>query len=171
MQKFGIGQPATRFEDNRLLSGKGQYVEDIELKGLTFASFVRSPHAHAQIVLIDTSEAQSMPGVLGIYTVDDLKADGIGNIPCLAPANNKDGSPCIMPPRPALAEAKVRHVGDAVAIVVAETREQAIDASEQVLVEYEILSAVVETDQTNSTNVELGGVNNSYPWTRKARPS
>ena len=154
MQKFGIGQPATRFEDNRLLSGKGQYVEDIELKGQTFASFVRSPHAHAQIVLIDTSEAQSMPGVLGIYTVDDLKADGIGNIPCLAPANNKDGSPCIMPPRPALAEAKVRHVGDAVAIVVAETREQAIDASEQVLVEYEILSAVVETDQTNSTNVE-----------------
>ena len=144
MQKFGIGQPATRFEDNRLLSGKGQYVEDIELKGQTFASFVRSPHAHAQIVLIDTSEAQSMPGVLGIYTVDDLKADGIGNIPCLAPANNKDGSPCIMPPRPALAEAKVRHVGDAVAIVVAETREQAIDASEQVLVEYEILSAVVE---------------------------
>ena len=154
MQKFGIGQPATRFEDNRLLSGEGQYVEDIELKGQTFASFVRSPHAHAQIVLIDTSDAQSMPGVLGIYTVEDLKADGIGNIPCLAPANNKDGSPCIMPPRPALAEAKVRHVGDAVAIVIAETREQAIDASEQVLVEYEILSAVVETDQTNSTNVE-----------------
>lgn len=152
MQKFGIGQPAKRFEDNRLLSGEGQYVEDIELDGQTFASFVRSPHAHAEIISIDTSEAESMPGVLGIYTVKDLKAEGIGNIPCLAPANNKDGSPCIMPPRPALTESKVRHVGDAIAIVVAETREKAIDASEQVLVEYEILSAAVETDRTDSAN-------------------
>ena len=137
MQKFGIGQPATRFEDNRLLSGKGQYVEDIELDNQTFAAFVRSPHAHAKIVSIDTSDAESMPGVLGIFSVEDLKAEGIGNIPCLAPANNKDGSPCIMPPRPALAEGKVRHVGDAIAIVVAETREKAIAASEQVFVDYE----------------------------------
>ncbi len=90
MQKFGIGQPATRFEDNRLLSGKGQYVEDIELDNQTFAAFVRSPHAHAKIVSIDTSDAESMPGVLGIFSVEDLKAEGIGNIPCLDPANNKD---------------------------------------------------------------------------------
>ena len=152
MQKFGIGQPATRFEDNRLLSGKGQYVEDIELDNQTFAAFVRSPHAHAKIVSIDTSDAESMPGVLGIFSVEDLKAEGIGNIPCLAPANNKDGSPCIMPPRPALAEGKVRHVGDAIAIVVAETREKAIDASEQVFVDYEMLPAAVETDQSDATD-------------------
>ena len=125
MQKFGIGQPATRFEDDRLLSGKGQYVEDIDLDNQTFSTFVRSPHAHAEIISIDTSEAESMPGVLGVFTVKDLKTAGIGNIPCLAPANNKDGSPCVMPPRPALAEGKVRHVGEPVAIVIAETREKA----------------------------------------------
>ena len=93
-----------------------------------------------------------MPGVLGIFSVEDLKAEGIGNIPCLAPANNKDGRPCIMPPRPALAEGKVRHVGDAIAIVVADTREKAIDASEQVFVDYEMLPAAVETDQSDATS-------------------
>ena len=147
MQKFGIGQPATRIEDNRFLSGQGSYVEDINIKGQSYAAFVRSPHAHATISSINVSEANSLPGVLGIFTVEDLKADGIGNLPCAAPAMNKDGTPCVMPPRPALAEGRVRHVGDAVAVVVAETREQALDAAEQVWVEYELLAAVVETDK------------------------
>ncbi|MDG2250205.1 MAG: xanthine dehydrogenase family protein molybdopterin-binding subunit [Gammaproteobacteria bacterium] len=147
MQKFGIGQPATRIEDNRFLSGKGSYIEDINIKGQSYAAFVRSPHAHATISSINISEANSLPGVLGIFTVEDLKADGIGNLPCAAPAMNKDGTPCVMPPRPALAEGRVRHVGDAVAVVVAETREQALDAAEQVWVEYELLTAVVETDK------------------------
>ena len=147
MQKFGIGQPATRIEDNRFLSGQGSYVEDINIKGQSYAAFVRSPHAHATISSINISEANSLPGVLGIFTVEDLKADGIGNLPCAAPAMNKDGTPCVMPPRPALAEGRVRHVGDAVAVVVAETREQALDAAEQVWVEYELLAAVVETDK------------------------
>ena len=147
MQKFGIGQPATRIEDNRFLSGQGSYVEDINIKGQSYAAFVRSPHAHATISSINISEAKSLPGVLGIFTVEDLKADGIGNLPCAAPAMNKDGTLCVMPPRPALAEGRVRHVGDAVAVVVAETREQALDAAEQVWVEYELLAAVVETDK------------------------
>ena len=168
MQKFGIGQPATRFEDGRLLSGKGRYVEDIELENQSFATFVRSPHAHAEIKSVDTEEAKSMPGVLGIYTVADLKDEGIGNIPCMAPANNKDGSPCVMPPRPALAEAKVRHVGDAVAIVIAETREESIDAAEQVWIDYEILPAVVETNQAtleNSSEVWSDAKNNTcFDW-------
>ena len=168
MQKFGIGQPATRFEDGRLLSGKGRYVEDIELENQSFATFVRSPHAHAEIKSVDTEEAKSMPGVLGIYTVADLKDEGIGNIPCMAPANNKDGSPCVMPPRPALADAKVRHVGDAVAIVIAETREESIDAAEQVWIDYEILPAVVETNQAtleNSSEVWSDAKNNTcFDW-------
>jgi len=147
MQKFGIGQPAARIEDNRFLSGQGSYVEDINIKGQSYAAFVRSPHAHATISSINISEANSLPGVLGIFTVEDLKADGIGNLPCAAPAMNKDGTPCVMPPRPALAEGRVRHVGDAVAVVVAETRDQALDAAEQVWVEYELLAAVVETDK------------------------
>lgn len=168
MQKFGIGQPATRFEDGRLLSGKGRYVEDIELENQSFATFVRSPHAHAEIKSVDTKEAKLMPGVLGIYTVADLKDEGIGNIPCMAPANNKDGSPCVMPPRPALADAKVRHVGDAVAIVIAETREESIDAAEQVWIDYEILPAVVETNQAtleNSSEVWSDAKNNTcFDW-------
>ena len=153
MQKFGIGQPTTRFEDDRLLSGEGRFVDDINLARQSFAAFVRSPHAHATILSIDLSDASSMPGVLGIYTVADLKADGVGDIPCMAPTTNKDGNPCAMPPRPALAENKVRYVGDAIAVVVAETREQAIDAAENVWVDYEVLPAVVETNcaMTNDT--------------------
>ena len=146
VKKFGIGQPTTRFEDDRLLEGKGHYVDDISLERQSFAAFVRSPHAHAEIISIDLSDANSMPGVLEIYTVTDLKADGIGNIPCMAPTTNRDGSPCKMPPRPALAENKVRFVGDAIAIVIAETREEAIDAAENILVDYEVIPAVVETN-------------------------
>ena len=116
MQKFGIGQPATRIEDTRLTTGQGSYIEDLSLEGQAYAIFVRSPHAHAFIKKIDTDDARSLPCVLAIYTVEDLKADNIGNVPCGAPAMNKDGTPCVMPPRPALAEGKVRHVGDAVAV-------------------------------------------------------
>ena len=82
MQKFGIGQPATRIEDTRLTTGQGSYIEDLSLEGQAYAIFVRSPHAHAFIKKIDTDDARSLPGVLAIYTVEDLKADNIGNVPC-----------------------------------------------------------------------------------------
>jgi len=168
MQKFGIGQPATRIEDTRLTTGQGSYIEDLSLEGQAYAIFVRSPHAHALIKKIDIDDARALPGVLAIYTVEDLKADDIGNVPCGAPAMNKDGTPCVMPPRPALAEGKVRHVGDAVAVVIAETIEQARDAAEQVLIDYELLEAVVETDgamDPSATQIWEGAENNRcFDW-------
>ena len=168
MQKFGIGQTATRYEDDRLLSGEGRYVEDVYLEGQCYAAFVRSPHAHAKITSIDTADASSLPGVLAIYTVADLKAEGIGDIPCMAPASNKDGSNCIMPPRPALAEDRVRYVGDAVAVVIAENRSQALDAVEAVWIDYDLLPAVVETNQAMADNANLvwgeAAKNQCFDW-------
>ena len=145
MQKFGIGQSVTRIEDNRLTTGKGRFMDDINLDGQTWAVFVRSPHAHALIKSIDTEAAGALPGVLGIYTVADLQAENIGDVPCLAGVQNTDGSALVAPPRPALAAGRVRHVGDAVAVVVAETLLEARDAAEQVWVDYEILPAVADT--------------------------
>jgi carbon-monoxide dehydrogenase large subunit len=145
MQKFGIGQSATRVEDQRLTTGHGRFIDDVNLEGQTWAVFVRSPHAHATITSIDTAAALALPGVLAIYTAEDLKADGIGDVPCLAPVQNLDDSPCVTPPRPALASGRVRHVGDAVAMVVAETPAQARDAAEQVWVDYAMLPSVVAT--------------------------
>ena len=168
MQKFGIGQTATRYEDDRLLSGEGRYVEDVYIEGQCYAAFVRSPHAHAKITSIDTADASSLPGVLAIYTVADLKAEGIGGIPCMAPASNKDGSNCIMPPRPALAEDRVRYVGDAVAVVIAENRSQALDAVEAVWIDYDLLPAVVETNQAMADNANLvwgeAAKNQCFDW-------
>ncbi len=168
MQKFGIGQTATRYEDDRLLSGEGRYVEDVYIEGQCYAAFVRSPHAHAKITSIDTADASSLPGVLAIYTVADLKAEGIGDIPCMAPASNKDGSNCIMPPRPALAEDRVRYVGDAVAVVIAESRSQALDAVEAVWIDYDLLPAVVETNQAMADNANLvwgeAAKNQCFDW-------
>jgi carbon-monoxide dehydrogenase large subunit len=147
MQKFGMGQPAARVEDQRLLTGRGRYIDDINLDGQAWAVFVRSPHAHAQIKEIDASAARKLPGVIAVYTADDLAADGVGNVPCMSAIPQRDGSALIAPPRPALARERVRHVGDAVAMIVAETRAQAQDAADQVLVDYESLPALVQTDQ------------------------
>ena len=132
MQKFGIGQSVARIEDNRPTTGQGRFIDDINLDAQTWAVFVRSPHAHALIRSIDTEAASALPGVLGIYTVADLQAENIGNVPCFASVQNSDGSAFIAPPRPALAEGRVRHVGDAVAVVVAATLLEARDAAEQV---------------------------------------
>lgn len=168
MQKFGIGQPAARVEDQRLTSGHGKYIEDVDLEEQTYAVFVRSPHAHARILSIDIESAAGLPGVLAIYTVQDLKADGIGDVPCMAPAQNKDGSLCVMPPRPALAEQRVRHVGDAVAVVIGESREQAQDAAEQVWVDYEQMPAAINTDtamDAGSPQVwEQAPANRCFDW-------
>ncbi|MED5411432.1 MAG: xanthine dehydrogenase family protein molybdopterin-binding subunit [Pseudomonadota bacterium] len=168
MQKFGIGQAATRYEDDRLLSGEGRYVDDVNIEDQCYAAFVRSPHAHAKITSIDTSNASSLPGVLAIYTAADLKADGIGDIPCMAPAPNKDGSNCVMPPRPALAEGRVRYVGDAVAVVIAENRALAQDAVEAVWVDYDLLPAVVEINQAITDNANLvwgeAAKNQCFDW-------
>src|SRR5690606_15480363 len=140
----GIGARVVRKEDRRFITGAGRYVEDMVVPGMKHAVFVRSPHAHAQIKGIDVSRAKAMPGVIGVLTGKELKGDGIGNLICGWMIHSKDGSPMKMGAWSPLAVDRVRYVGDAVAIVVAETRGQARDAAEQVEVSYEVKPAVVD---------------------------
>ena len=98
--KFGIGQPVRRFEDQRLVTGAGRYCDDIKIADQAYGYVVRSPYAHALITKLDKSSAKEVSGVLGVYTVEDLDSEGIGNLPCLAAIPNKDGSPMKAPPRP-----------------------------------------------------------------------
>ncbi len=142
-----IGHPAKRREDRRFLTGTGRYLDDVVLAREAHAVFVRSPHAHAEIAAIDKADALDAPGVLGIFTGADLEAAGIGPIPPVATLKNRDGSPQAVPPRSSLAVARVRHVGDPVAVVVAETLAAAREAAETVYVDYEALPAVVDLDQ------------------------
>jgi len=145
MGQFGIGQSVRRTEDARFLRGRGQYMDDINRPRQAHAAFVRSPHAHARIVAIDTAEAKAAPGVLAVATCEELAADGVGPIPCLIPLVGKDGAPLKTPPRPALARGRARHVGDAVAVVIAETLDQARDAAELVAVDYDELDVAAAT--------------------------
>jgi carbon-monoxide dehydrogenase large subunit len=138
----GIGAAVKRREDKRFLLGKGQYTDDIQVHGQTHAYFLRSHHAHAKIVSIDATEARKAPGVIAILTGEDVAADKLGGIPTGWLIHNKDGSPMAEPPHPALALGVVRHVGDPVVMIVAETRAQAKDAAELVEVEYDPLPAV-----------------------------
>ncbi len=142
LMKFGIGQPVPRSEDPKLLRGEGRYTDDINLAGQAYAVMVRSRHAHAILRGIDLEPARAMPGVLGIYTQADLEAGGFGPLKCPVAFPNRDGSPMRTPPRPALAKDKVRFVGEAVAVVVAETAAQARDAAEAVMLDVEELPAV-----------------------------
>jgi carbon-monoxide dehydrogenase large subunit len=144
--KFAIGQSVPRAEDPRHLTGGGRFTDDTSLKGQAHARFVRSPIAHGEIRAIDTSAAAAMPGVLAIFTGADLNNDNIGHIPSALPLKNRDGSPYIVPPRPALAVGRVRHVGDPVAVVIAETAIQAEDAAECVTLDLKPLPVVVEME-------------------------
>ncbi|MBU8537970.1 xanthine dehydrogenase family protein molybdopterin-binding subunit [Falsiroseomonas tokyonensis] len=142
----GIGASLRRKEDFRFLQGRGQYTDDINRPGQTHAVMLRSPHAHATIDRIDTAAARAMPGVKAIFTGPDMAAESIGGIPCGWQIHNKDGSPMAEPMHPALALGKVRHVGDPVAVVIAETRSQARDAAEAIVVDYTPLPAVSGTE-------------------------
>ena len=144
MTKFGIGQAVKRTEDQRLLTGTGKYVGDVNLPGQAHAYILRSPEAHADIVRIDAAAAKKMPGVLAVLTGADLDADGVPDLPCLLSVNSKDGKPNLVPSYPVAAKGRVRHVGQPVAIVVAETLAEARDAAEAVEVEYKSLPAVTE---------------------------
>jgi aerobic carbon-monoxide dehydrogenase large subunit len=137
-----IGRSLHRIEDFRFLTGRGRYVEDIDLPGQLHAAVLRSPHGHAAIDRIDRAAAAAMSGVHGVFTVADLDADRIGKLPCIAQVATI--GPLIVPPRDALARDRVRHVGDPVAFVVADTREQARDAAERISVAYRPLPAVVD---------------------------
>jgi carbon-monoxide dehydrogenase large subunit len=139
----GIGARVLRKEDKRFISGKGRYTDDMTVPGMCHAAFVRSPHAHARVGSIDTSAAEAMPGVIAVLNGTQLAGDGIGNLICGWMIHSKDGSPMNMGAWPALASEVVRHVGQAVAIVVAETQAQARDAAENVVVDWQELPAVI----------------------------
>lgn len=147
MMKFGIGQPVRRFEDVRLLTGKGHYQDDQSLARQVHAVFVRSPHAHAAIRAISTEAASRTPGVLAVFTGADYAADGLGMPKAAMPRKKRDGSPMFAPQRPALVIDRARYVGDPVVMVVARTVEQAKDAAELVEVDYDALPSVTAVDK------------------------
>jgi aerobic carbon-monoxide dehydrogenase large subunit len=138
----GIGASVLRKEDARFLAGRGTYVADIVRPNMVFGAFVRSPHAHARIKAIDLTGALSRPGIVAVLTGDDLQREGVGGIPCGWCVTGKGGVPMKEPSHPALAQGKVRHVGDPVAFVIADSLVDARDAAAAVVVDYEILPAV-----------------------------
>src|SRR5438105_2140238 len=142
--RFAVGQPVPRSEDPVLLRGEGHYADDISLPRQAYAVMVRSHYAHGVIRHIDIAAARAMPGVLAVYTAAELAAGGIGPLPPRQVMSNRDGTPMLTPVRYALATDKVRHVGEAVAAVVADTVAAAKDAAEAVVVDIEPLAAVSE---------------------------
>jgi aerobic carbon-monoxide dehydrogenase large subunit len=145
MIKFGVGQPVRRFEDTRLLTGKGRYQDDTNLPGQLHAVFVRSPHANARIRSVETAAARAAPGVKAVYTGADYAADGLAMPKAAMPRKKADGSPMFAPQRPALVVDRARYVGDPVAMVIADTLAQAKDAAELVEVDYNPLASVTST--------------------------
>lgn len=140
-EKFGIGQPVRRFEDARLLRGEGRFIHDLVVPGMAHLAYVRSPHARARIRAVDAAPARALPGVLGVFTVEDLERDGLGTTAPELQRRRPDGSPMFWRAHPGLAKGLARYVGDPVAIVVAASAALAKDAAEQVEVDYEPLPA------------------------------
>ena len=150
--KFALGQSVSRLEDSLLLRGAGRYADDFSLAHAAHVCFVRSPHAHARIKAISITAAAKAPGVVAIFTGDDVAADRLGNVPCLIPIEGLKE-----PPRPLLAIGTVRHVGDPVAMVIAETAAQAKDAADSVEVDYEPLPASTQTREGEvAFDIDLG---------------
>ncbi len=137
----GIGVSVRRKEDVRFLSGRGNYTDDINRPNQLHAYIRRSDRPHAKINAIDTAAAKQAPGVVAVFTGSDMAADNVGGLPCGWQIHNKDGSPMAEPPHPVLATGKVRHVGDPVVVVIAETKQQAKDAAEQIAIDYQDLPA------------------------------
>src|SRR5258708_36959014 len=142
MAHNGIGASVRRKEDLRFLTGRGNYVDDINRPGQLYAHIVRSPHPHAAIRRIDTAKAARAPGVAAVFTGADMAPDKIGGLPRGWGGKNKDGSPMQEPTHPVLAVDRVRHVGDPVAVVIAETRAAARDAAELIDVDYKELPVI-----------------------------
>ncbi|MDQ0394004.1 xanthine dehydrogenase family protein molybdopterin-binding subunit [Labrys monachus] len=150
MTATGVGASVRRKEDFRFITGKGNYTSDINRFGQAHAYFLRSPHAHAKIASIDTSKARKLPGVIEILTGADLAEDKIGGLICGWMIHSKDGTPMKAGAHPALAQGKVRYVGDHVAVVLAETLAQAKDGAEAIEVAYEVLPAIADTAKTQA---------------------
>ena len=164
MSVTGIGASVRRKEDFRFITGKGRYVDDINRPGQAHAWFLRSPHAHAAIRSIDTGAAKSAPGVVDVFTGEDIT--GVGSLICGWMIHSKDGSPMKAGPHPALAQGKVRYVGDHVAIVIADTLAQAKDAAERIVVDYDVLPAVIDVAKAKGATVvhEVAPDNTVYDW-------
>ena len=168
MSASGIGAWVERKEDKRFITGKGRYTDDFKMEGMHHAHFVRSDIAHATVKSIDKSAAESMPGVIAVLDGQQLTGDGVGNLICGWMIHSKDGSPMNMGAWSALATDKVRYVGDAVAVVVAETKEQARTAAEAVVVDYEELPVVVDAVKAREAGApqihENASGNLIYDW-------
>lgn len=166
MPEQGIGARVLRKEDMRFITGKGQYTDDINVRGQCYAVFVRSPHAHATISSIDTSEAAGAPGVVGVLTGADIIEDGLGTLPCGWMVLSKDGSEMRQPPHPIMAAAQVNYVGEPVAIVVADSLTEARNAAELVAVDYAEKPAVVDLASAQDAPAIYEEVprNTSYEW-------
>ncbi|WP_193180875.1 xanthine dehydrogenase family protein molybdopterin-binding subunit [Nisaea sediminum] len=160
----GIGAAVKRVEDFRFLTGRGNYTDDINRPGQTYAYILRSPHAHAKIKSIDSTAAKAAKGVLAVFTGEDMQ---VGSLPCGWQIHSKDGSPMHEPEHPPLAKGKVRYVGDQVAVVIAETYAEAKDAAEQISVDYEVLPAAATMAAALSDKVVLHedvGTNLCFDW-------
>ncbi|HEY2979263.1 MAG TPA: xanthine dehydrogenase family protein molybdopterin-binding subunit, partial [Burkholderiaceae bacterium] len=160
-----IGQSVKRREDARFLTGRGQYTDDITLPQQSYAVFVRSPYAHAKLKKVDTKAAAKSPGVLGIYTGEHFKQ--VGGLPCGWLITSTDNTPMKEPRHPILADGKVRYVGDRVALVVAETLEQAKAAAQLVEVDYDELPAVTDVAKAGSAKANVhddAPGNQCYLW-------
>ena len=172
MTKFGVGQAVQRLEDNTLVRGQATYTDDLQMADALHAYVLRSPHAHARILNIDIGDAQGAAGVHTVLTGADVIADDLGPIPCAIPLQNRDGSDRADTPRPILANGIVRHVGDPVALIVADTLAQAKDAAELVMVDYEELPAVVDPAAAAAPGAPLvwdGVANNTaFEWVNPA---
>jgi aerobic carbon-monoxide dehydrogenase large subunit len=168
MTATGIGAAVRRKEDHRFITGNGQYTADISRPGQAYAYFVRSPHARAKVKRIDTKAAAAMSGVVGVLTGGQLANDKLGNLICGWMVLSKDGSPMKMAPHPALAAESVNYVGDAVAVVVADTLAQAKDAAEKVVVDYDVQPAVVDPMKAAAKGVpqihDVAPNNTVYNW-------
>ena len=168
MSATGIGAAVRRKEDRRFITGTGHYTDDINRPGQAYAYFLRSPHAHATIKSIDAKAAAKMPGVLAVLTGAELAADKIGNLICGWMIHSKDGSPMKMAPHPALANGKVCHVGDPLAVVIGETLAQARDAAEKIAVQYDVLPAVADPAAAQKPDAprihDIAPNNTIYQW-------
>ena len=163
----GIGAPVRRKEDFRFITGKGQYTDDINRVNQAYAYFLRSPHAHATINGIDKSAAAEMPGVVAIYTGEDLAADKIGGLICGWMIHSKDGSPMKAGAHPALAQGKVRYVGDHVAVIIADSLAEAKDAAEAINVDYGVLPGIGHVQDARKAETVIHDVapdNTVFEW-------
>ena len=155
MREYGIGQSVPRVEDQRLLTGKGNYTDDRKVPGAAHMAVLRSPHAAARITGIDTTAAANMPGVISVLTSADLNADGIGGLAVTVKRKQRDGSPMVEPPYPLLADGEVHLVGQAVAAVIAESYAEAVDATEAVLVDYAPMPVITDTGSARVAQAQV----------------